>query len=604
MMYKTMKKQAWNSDDTALATGGASLGGTLAYIAKHPHLKDFNPFGEKKVTLIGGVRNWDPVAREEAAKVFQALEEGRSIGNSAKERRKLLEKAQNVFRMDSFSGQTQAAADALRAAGLDTEVMRRAVNNPKRTLPRAAILDVADGKGGTIKKKVKHFLDLRDSYRPLEIDPAALRGSDAVIQVGDGVNVSALSSARRSGSKIYRLLTDYGDGNFKQPDYWLGQNWMKVTDPGFYDRLFVPGGAERDLWTALGRGKQPNVNLGNIPVSPLFENTKFHKPKHRKIPRGMFTLGGGSQGYITLRNYGAPEGRRYNFLGKDRTLFDDMLGALRANYGPNAQLDAYLGTAIAPKSTILDTSGKKVVYPEFDAQGKLLNADKLKFTEGYAPMDLQLNNRLSRLQELLDPNSERSVKLSKRGKKVQKLLADLRKRYKGLNLIGSVPQNRLAKAYANSDHIFMLDGSTSAEISSIKGQEHGGIIHLIPSDEPWSPGHWRGNAQYVNRMMQPGATKNIVELSGKNRLQALIDAVREGGFKNWGRVAPKSQREALAPLVQAVKKDIMLKRLGRVGKLGLIATPAALSGAYLWKSHSKPEGLWEKIKAKVKEKLS
>jgi len=593
MTYRNMEKRSWNSDDTALTVGGTSAGGSLAYLLNH-RLRDFNPFGKKNVTLIGGVKEWDPVGREQAAQVFRDLQEGKNKPTTKAGKKKLkkaIEKAKSMFRMDSFSGQTLAAADALRAAGIDTSVMRRAVNDGNKPLRRA--ITTADG------NKISKYFDINDFYRPLEIDPIALRNADAVIQVGDGVNRSALESARKSGSNIYRLLSDFGDGNFRQPDYWLGQNWMKVKDPEFYDRLFVPGGAEKDLWPMLGKGRKANVNIGNIAVSPLFENTTFKKSRG-KGPKAMFTIGGGSQGYLSLHNYGAPEARKYDFLGKNRTIFDDMLDALRAKHGDKATLDAYLGTAIERPRWIIDPKTK----PQFDAKGKLLNAKELKFSKGYSPSDVHLSNRLSRLQELLDPNSARSIKLSKRGPAVQKLLNDIRTRYKGLNIKGSVPQDQIAKAYASSDYIFALPGSTSAEYAAIKGNEHGGLIHLIPSEAEWAPRHFRGNAQYVNRLMQPGAKKNIIDLFGKNRLQALTEAVQEGGFKNWGRRAISNSGKSLDPMVKAIKWDIAMKRLGRLGKLGLLATPAALSGAYLWKSHSKPDGLWDKIKAKLKEKMS
>lgn len=577
-------KCAWDDKDTALTVGGTSLAGTGAYLLKHRHLRDFNPFAEKRIKVIGGVKDWDPVLRERAAQVFKDKAAGKAV--SAEQ----LDAAKKVFMLDSFSGQTLASADALNRAGFKVDVIKRTINAPKKTVADATnMIDPKD------LKKVKKFLDgkglkdleyfdPRDFYRTPDLSPKQLRGADAILQLGDSTNDMTLANARKRGAKLYRMLTDYGDGNFKQPDYWLGQNWMKVRDPKLYDRLIVPGGAEKGLWDQLGRGRSRNINVDRIGVSPVFGLEKFEHTSGSS-PKAMFTLGGGANGWV-LGNPNVKAINKYNFIGKERTLFDDMLSALRAKHGDNATLDAYLGTVVQKKQLILDP-----------ATGKL----KL----GYAPSDLRLSVKMRRLMDSMDPESRlyKRLEQTSKGKKVLKYITN---RYKGLNLIGQVPQSDIARAYATSDYIFALPGSTAAEFAAINGQKHGNMIHLIPSEADWSTRHFRGNAAFTNRIMQPNAKKNIVSLLSKNRASDLTKAVREGGFKDWGRKAIP-QGDNLAPMAKAIKRDIVLKRLGRVGKLGLLATPAIGAGAYLYKKHTNKKAppktrmqkIWDLITDKV-----
>lgn len=579
-------KRAWDDKDTALTIGGTSLAGTGAYLLKHRHLRDFNPFAEKRIKVIGGVKDWDPALRAEATQVFKDVAAGKSVPTEK------LEAAKKVFMLDSFSGQTLASADALNRAGLKVDVIKRSINSPYKTVADATkLIDPKDLSKKEFKRLLKDkglrdlkYFDLKDFYRTPDLSPKQLRGADAILQLGDSTHDMTLAQARKRGAKLYRMLTDYGDGNFKQPDYWLGQNWMKVRDPKIYDRLIVPGGAENGLWDQLGRGRSSNINVDRIGVSPIFGLEEFRHTSGSR-PKAMFTLGGGANGWV-IGNPNVKEINKYNFIGKERTLFDDMLSALRAKHGNKATLDAYLGSVVQKKQFILDP-----------ATGKL--------KVGYAPSDLRLSVKMRRLMDSMDPNSRLYKRLSQtsKGKRVLKYIAN---RYKGLNLIGQVPQSDIAKAYATSDYIFALPGSTAAEFAAIKGQKHGNMIHLIPSEADWSTRHFRGNAKFTNRIMQPNAKKNIVDLLSKNRASDLTKAVREGGFKDWGRKAIP-QGDNLAPMAKAIKRDIILKRLGRVGKLGLLATPAVGAGAYLYKKHtdkkappkSRMQEIWNLITDKV-----
>lgn len=583
-MKQKFIKCAWDDKDTALTVGGTSLAGTGAYLLKHRHLRDFNPFAEKRIKVIGGVKDWDPVLRERAAQVFKDKAAGKPV--SAEQ----LDAAKKVFMLDSFSGQTLASADALNRAGFKVDVIKRTINTPKKIVADATnMIDPKDLKkvkkllGGKGLKDVEYF-DIRDFYRTPDLSPKQLRGADAILQLGDSTHDMTLANARKRGAKLYRMLTDYGDGNFKQPDYWLGQNWMKVRDPKLYDRLIVPGGAEKGLWDQLGRGRSRNINVDRIGVSPIFGLEEFRHTSG-STPKAMFTLGGGANGWV-LGNPNVKDINKYNFIGKERTLFDDMLSALRAKHGDKATLDAYLGTVVQKKQLILDPA-----------------TGKLKI--GYAPSDLRLSVKMRRLMDSMDPESRlyKRLEQTRKGKKVLKYIAN---RYKGLNLIGQKPQSDIARAYATSDYIFALPGSTAAEFAAIKGQKHGNMIHLIPSEADWSTRHFRGNAAFTNRIMQPNAKKNIVSLLSKNRASDLTEAVREGGFKDWGRKAIP-QGDNLAPMAKAIKRDIVLKRLGRIGKLGLLATPAVGAGAYLYKKHTNKKAppktrmqeIWDLITDKV-----
>lgn len=578
-------KRAWDDKDTALTAGGASGLGTLSYILKHRHFRDFNPFGEKRIKVIGGVRDWDPIAREQAAQVFKDLAAGKSVPAEQ------IETAKKMFMLDSFSGQTLASADALRRAGLNVDVLKRSVNSPYKTvLDASAMFDPKDLTKEEYKRALKgkslknfKYFDPNDFYRTPDIFVSDVKGADAILQVGDGTYEQTLRTARKKGANIYRMLTDYGDGNFKQPDYWLGQNWMKVRDPKAYDRLIVPGGAEKDLWDSLGKGRKANINVDRIGVSPIFGLEEFRHASGSQ-PKAMLTIGGGANGWI-LGNGEGP--RRYDFTGKARNIFDDTLDALRNKHGDKASLDAYLGSVVQKKQWVLDQATGKLKYD-------------------YAPSDTLLSRRMRQFQDILDPSSRLHKKLetSEKGRKFLKQISD---RYKGLHIIGQVPQSDIAKAYATSDYIFALPGSTSAEFAAIKGQKHGNMIHLIPSEAEEISRHFRGNAKFTNRIMQPGAKHNIVSLLSKTRVEDLKKAVLEGGFKDWGRQALPTG-DTLAPMAKAIKRDIALKRLGRVGKLGLLATPAIGAGAYLYKKHTDkkapPQSRWQEILELLKSKLT
>lgn len=551
-----MRKQDISDDILDLGILAAS-GALSGYYVHNTGFNNINPFGKKRVAVIGGIKEWDPVVRANAAKLIRDEASGIPVDRNA------LEAAKRVFRMDSFSGQTLAAADALHNSGIDVKVLRRALNSPMK--------DVDDLPDARIKERphiTGKVFDKKDFYRPIDLKLNDIKGSDAVLQVGDVYNDLALHTARKKGTGIYRLLSDYGDGNFKQPDNWLGgQNWMKVRDPKTYDRLFVPGGDEKDLWKELGIGRKSNVNIGDIAISPIFKDMKFSRHAG-DAPKAMLTLGGGSGSSLVMRNRGVPEAQRYNFIGKDKNLFDEILDALRAQKnGHNAKLDVYLGSTISDPVNMFTPDGKIV--------------------RGRVPSDVKLSKEMRKLVDLLNPDSRR-YKLYSRSVKGRNLLKSLSERYKGLNLIGSVPQDQIGKAYASSDYIFALPGSTTAEFSAIKGKRHGGLIHLIPSEEQWAPRHFRGNAEYVNRIMQPGAKSNIVSITGKNRAKAILDAVNEGGFKDWGRRAI-SGKDPLAPMVKAIKRDILAKRLGRSGKLGLLALPGIIAGGNFIARHRNKE---------------
>ena len=563
-----MIKYAWNSDDTDISAMLASVAGGGAYVARHPRLNDFNPFGKKRVRVVGGVKPWSYHARQEAADILTRASRGETIPPD------VLSRAAKVFALDSFSGQSHAVADAFKRSGMNTTLVRSSINSPVKTVESAL---------GQSK-----VFDLHDFYRPRPLTERDILGADAIVQVGDSASHGTLEKARRRGAGIYRVLTDYGDGNFLQPDEWLGgQNWMKIRNPKLYDRLFIPGGAEADLWGNIPSGRKANVNIGDIAVSPIFKNMQFERHSGPGT-KAMLTIGGGAGASLSLRNYSAKENARYNFIGRDRTLFDDILSALRHKHGDNVNLNVFLGSSISKPQNIRNYDGT--------------------VSRGYAPSDIKLSKKLNQLDEVLSGDSgSKLVSRLSRTEKGRKLLADIRNRYRGMKLIKTVPQTEIGRNYASSDYVFALPGSTTAEYSSIRGQNHGGVIHLIPPEEPWAPRHFRGNALYTNRIMQPLAKSNIVSLTASDRGKRILDAVLEGGFKNWGRrSAETASKSALAPMVSAIKRDIALKRLARVGKLGLILTPAAVAGTRFVHRRSSSDSLEDRVKhilGKVKDAI-
>ena len=565
-------KQAFDRDDADLYGGLSSLLGSSYYLGKHHTLREYNPFSKINVSVIGGAKPYDYSKRLAARKMLERGE-------------KLPPELEKLFWLDSFSNQTDAALDALNDAGISTKHIQRVTN---------------DFRGNVGGRPVAYA---EDFYKPTKILTDDLKGSDAILQVGESASRGNIFNARRRfGSRLYRLLSDQGYGNFNQPVEWLGgENWMRVFDPKMYDRIFVPG--DRSIWKKYYKeqggpslrdvekewsGRKRNVYTRGISVSPIFENTEYARHAGSGA-KGVLTVGGGSGAGMILgdaeRMVGKNRASAFNFLDPNaHNLLDDILSAMRSKHGDKFSLDAYVADSIQDPVDIY--YGRKSELPPVDEQIKDLNrnvADRKIFKHDVVPSDRDLGKGLRNLRDILNNDTESPVmKQLLSTEKGRKFIDSVRNRYKGLNLIEKVPQTSLAKAHAGADYSFVLPGSTTSEIMAIKGKKNGGLIYLIPNEANWAPRHFSTNAWFANNSLQPKAAKNMIRVMSKDRAKNLVEAVAEGGFKDWKRAVPISEKAKIAPMINAIKRDVAKARLGRIGSLGIIAAPMAFAGYDYW----------------------
>jgi len=284
--------------------------------------------------------------------------------------------------------------------------------------------------------------------------------------------------------------------------------------------------------------------------------------------KAMYTFGGGAGGFLGLGEPKVDDVMRYN-LNKNRVL-DDILGALRKKHGDNFDLDLYVG------NTLDDVSAKE--------------KGSLRPTE--IPHNRRLRRFLSKIENAITPDSEREAKGLPPLTEKQKLL---RQRMKGLRIVRGVPQSELAKAYANSDYVFMVPGSTSAEFASIRPNQsgiRGKLISMIPDEllegrlkpgQPnWMARHFSPNAEYVEHMLKGNTAR--VGLASKTRAEDLLKAVSEPNHA----IKPPKRRWFMSSgstggwdkAVKTMKHDVRMSRLGRLGRMGMKAVPFALATRY------------------------
>lgn len=91
------------------------------------------------------------------------------------------------------------------------------------------------------------------------------------IHVGSSPRSDASLKLRQllTGDVYYRQLSDFGDGNFDQPDVkFNGKNWMKAQKNNTYDRNIVPGG---DVFAKINNpvptAKHSNIDVASIPIT-------------------------------------------------------------------------------------------------------------------------------------------------------------------------------------------------------------------------------------------------------------------------------------------------------------------------------------------------
>lgn len=499
------------SDVLAAATTLGSTGAAAAYGQQNRWR--INPWARPDVLVVGGVSPTGPTANRP---------------------------------LDSFSTQTHSVADALRT-NADARVKLRPAFRPESG---------GDSYADPYTSSRKKF------YTPVDFARSLRRRGDlydAVMQVGASPDDAYFKARKADHMLRYRALTDFGQGNLKQPEMWLGaRNWMKLhdTEPGAYTRIFAPGASASDLLKFNQFTDQSSLAVNSIPVNRAFYSVPFQPKLSTDKVRATLSMGGGAGGFLLV-----PEAKRTAadgsiFYDADRrNLLDDIMESLKAKHGDNFTLDVLTGGA------------NKV--PE----GKPGNRPLEKF-----------------LQEI----------------EQRKARGDAR--FANLNLHGRVPQVAdkglsVADAYSKSHYLFQLPGSTTAELLSMPGENVGRVINLVPDEAPeWMPKHYGINDDFVRSQLPTARRLNI---ASSTRLQDLQKIMEEG------LPAPLTGRTPLradyTQAAQTVVNDIRRLKLNRLAKFGLIGLPGALGAGYMASRAGdliRPDpadmSVWDKLKQRLK----
>ena len=417
---------------------------------------------------------------------------------------------------------------------------------------------------------VQAYSVLDDSVHDAVRRVASDRNVGSVIQIGAMLPENAEILAR-SGKHFGRLATDYGSGGFLQPRYHFdgagstgGLNGMYIDPSIRYDSVYVPGGDLRK-WRGIPSSAKV-VPTGRLATSPLFGLAGFNQNHSGPAKALMITGGGSGMGmpleYKTLGDLGRTTDR--SVMHAAPNTLDHILDALRQKYGNNFRLDYLTGINPAEANAALTPEAYSWLFDKAKSVSK-------------SP-DITVWKDMWALKNLLDPSSAayRQVSGMPGG---EKFLQRLATRYRGLNLVPRVGLPDMARYYGGADMIFDLPGSSLGEIASMRGEKTPGMIHIVPRENEYYPRHFRGNALVTNQLMQPGARHNIVSVASPTFREDIAKAVAESGFKDWGRRPIMSTQEAMAPLVNDIR------RANRIRELKMLASPSGIGNRLA-------KGLW------------
>lgn len=403
---------------------------------------------------------------------------------------------------------------------------------------------------------------------------AADKSIGSVIQIG-AMSPENAAVLQQSGKHLGRLATDYGSGGYLQPRYHLhgnGQlgyiNGMYIDPLINYDSVYIPGGKLR-RWEGIPNNAK-TVSIGRLATSPLFGSVGYSQT-HGPRAQAFLTTGGGSGiglpfEYRTLGALGANTDR--SIMHPAPNLLDYLLDALRKKHGDNFDLNYVTG---------IDESLIRPRLKPADYDYLVNNIGKVRNT---AELGSQLDFLI--MGDLMNPKSDLYRRVASRPGG-QQLLDRIAKRFSGLHVINRVPLPEMAKYYGNADYIIGLPGSSVGEMAQMYGKKTPGIIHLVPRENEFYPRHFRGNALATNAIMQPGARHNIVSVASPTLKEDIARAIQEGGFKDWGRRPIMSTQEAMAPMVNDIR------RANRIRELKMLASPSGLGNRLA-------KGLWRAAK--------
>lgn len=542
-------------------------------------LDKLNPLGKSRVLVLGGTKTdlLDPVTKK-------------PTGNF------------KLQTNSSFNAQRAAAAEHLRKSNLLDVTEAPLYYEPTST----TFSKVVDGNN-------KKFNTLTDTYKPLNLNLENIaKDYDAVYQLGSHPEAYKLGYLTDKGDIVrYRQLTDFGAGNFRQPEAWIGgTNWMGVLDnPSGHTRFVVPG--NESMMGDSPTGKKKNLYINNIAVDEDFygktryadtkgdffvpvndaeakikdidskdielkpgefikdDNGKLSLWRKNAVPDGhivkqdikgvkrifapgggghWMTMGGGAGSFLPLGDLSVKEGGK-EFYRKDlRGIIDDWAEAITGNKATAAdRMHILLGGAGS-----LDTPATK--YYNFIRQ---MIADSQVM-------------------------SEREF-LAKYSKDMPEDLAKSRfKNFKNMKIWDST--RGMADIYQNAKSVTMLPGSTGAEAMRMAGDKLPRFINIIPDESiPWMPKHWSTNADVYGKYL---GSKNIgINTPSTDRIEQFKAFLGDGSpvkrpAGNNGISVDMTQ------IVNQLHKDVKLNKLKNLakftGKTGIAALGAGLLGHSLF----------------------
>ena len=561
----------------ALAGAGLTYGGYNNANAMLNELgwSKLNPLGKSRVLVLGGTKTdlLDPVTR----------------------------KPTGDFKLQtnsSFNAQRAAAAEHLRKSDL-----LNVTEAPLYYEPTSTTFDkVVDG-------NTKKFNTLTDTYKPLDLNLENIaKDYDAVYQLGAHPEAYKLGALAGKGDIVrYRQLTDFGAGNFRQPEIWVGgTNWMGVLDdPAGHTRFVVPG--NEGMMGDSPTGKKKNLYIDNIAVDEDFygktryadtkgdffvpvndaevkikdidskdielkpgefirdDNGKLSLWRENAVPDGhivkkdikgikrifapgggghWMTMGGGVGSFLPLGDLAARAGDK-EFYRKDlRGIIDDWAEAITGNKATAAdRMHILLGGAGS-----LDTPATK--YYNFIRQ---MIADSQAMSEG----DF----------------------LAKYSKDMPEAL--VRSRFKNLKNMKIWDSTRgMADIYQNAKSVTMLPGSTGAEAMRMAGDKLPRFINMIPDERiPWMVKHWSTNADVYGKHL---GSKNIgVNTPSADRIEQFKAFLGDGSPVNRP-VGNNGVSVDMTHIANQLHKDVRLNKLKNLakftGKAGIAALGAGLLG--------------------------
>lgn len=539
-------------------------------------LNKLNPFGKSRVLVLGGTKTdlLDPVTK----------------------------KPTGDFKLQtnsSFNAQRAAAAEHLR-----NSAQLNVTESPLYYEPTSTTFEkVVDG-------KTKKFNTLRDTYKPLELKLEDIaKDYDAVYQLGDHPEAYKLGYLANNGDVLrYRQLTDFGAGNFNQPEIWVGgKNWMgMLDDPAGYTRLVVPG--TKEMMGNYPEGKKSNLYLDNIAVDEDFygktryADTKddFFVPvndaevKLKDLDSKNVTL---KPGEFIKDDNGKLSLWRENTVPDGHIVKKDIKGIKRIFAPGGGGHWMTMGGGVGAFLPLGDLSARDVDNKEFyrkDLRGiiddwaeaitgnKATAKDRMHILLGGAgSLDTPATTHYNFIRQLIEDSKTMPEHefLAKYIKDMPEELARSRfKNFKNMKIWDST--RGMADIYQNAKSVTMLPGSTGAEAMRMPGDKLPRFINMIPDESiPWMPKHWSTNAAVYDKHL--GSKSIGINTPSADRIEQFKAFLGDGSPINRPSGANGVAID-MSHVAKQLHKDVRLAKLKNLakftGKAGIAALGAGILG--------------------------